>query len=316
MIGHLYVYPHPFEPGKYLYVGQGPKRDSQHRRGKSSFGRRFYKAFLGVQLPEPKRWTVEVKDGFELNEEETIAMFRYHTWRGYDGGMNVTFPGSDDYKNWARIAGQMNVESGHWAQIVAAYNNSPEGKAHHMAQGAILQSDPIICAKRDVARIEWNSSPEVKEKFVARARLINANPLFRAKRDAAFAAWRASPEGKKQVAELGKKRVAIINADPEIRARRDAGQRKWAASPEGRAQNAANAAALHTDPKFQARRDALLAALNADSDFQAKRDAWKSSPDGKAHNAALAHVRWHVRRGITNINCVLCWDEISHSKAA
>jgi hypothetical protein len=28
------------------------------------------------------------------------------------------------------------------------------------------------------------------------------------------------------------------------------------------------------------------------------------------------HTRWHVKRGITNISCVLCWDQIARKKAA
>lgn len=50
-------------------------------------------------MPQPVREEVEVADQLELNELETIWMFRFHTWRGYAGGMNLTFPGSKDYKN-------------------------------------------------------------------------------------------------------------------------------------------------------------------------------------------------------------------------
>ena len=39
-------------------------------------------------------------------------MFRYHTWRGYAGGMNVLFPGSQDYKNLGKLGGRVNSESG------------------------------------------------------------------------------------------------------------------------------------------------------------------------------------------------------------
>src|ERR1700676_2374815 len=98
MIGHLYRYPHPYDATRFIYCGQGAKRDVVHRRGTEGFGRRFKKAFLDVELPQPIREEVEVKDYLELNELETIWMFQYHTWRGYEGGMNLTFPGSDDYK--------------------------------------------------------------------------------------------------------------------------------------------------------------------------------------------------------------------------
>jgi peptidyl-tRNA hydrolase len=110
MIGHLYRYPHPTEEGKFLYVGQGAKRDSEHRRGKSSFGRRFKRDFPNVKLPQPIREGIEIKDYLELNELETIWMFQYHTWRGYEGGMNLTILGSADYTNLgilARDSGQL-----------------------------------------------------------------------------------------------------------------------------------------------------------------------------------------------------------------
>jgi len=97
MIGHLYRYPHPFDTAKFLYVGQGIKRDYYHRSGKSSFGRRFKRDFPNVELPQPVREQIEIQNHTDLNEFETIWMFRYHTWKGYVGGMNLTFPGSKDY---------------------------------------------------------------------------------------------------------------------------------------------------------------------------------------------------------------------------
>jgi hypothetical protein len=112
MIGTLYRYQHPNDPTKFIYVGQGPKRDKEHRSGKSSFGRRFKKLFPDDILPEPIKEQIEVYSTSELNEEETIWMFRYHTWWGYPDGMNLGLPGSSDYKNIGKIAGQMAVESG------------------------------------------------------------------------------------------------------------------------------------------------------------------------------------------------------------
>ncbi len=102
---HLYRYPHPTLPDVWLYVGQGPNRDQKHRSGMSSFGRRFKKRFPNVELPQPVRWEMEVSNALEKNEEETIAMFQYHTWWGYEGGMNLTLPGSADYKNMGTIGG-------------------------------------------------------------------------------------------------------------------------------------------------------------------------------------------------------------------
>jgi hypothetical protein len=107
MIGHLYRYPHPFDPTRFIYVGQGAKRDKNHRSGKQGFGLRFKKLFLGVDLPRPIREIVEIENQLELNELETIWMFRFHTWHGYEGGMNLTLPGSDDYKNMAVLANRV-----------------------------------------------------------------------------------------------------------------------------------------------------------------------------------------------------------------
>ena len=99
----LYRYPHPLLSGQWLYVGQGIKRDSRHRAGRSSFGLRFKRQFPGIPLPAPIRWEEPAADSIEANNAETVAMFRYHTWHGYPGGMNLTLPGSTDYENLGRI---------------------------------------------------------------------------------------------------------------------------------------------------------------------------------------------------------------------
>lgn len=124
MFGHLYRYPHPYDANKFIYCGQGSERDGEHRSGRSSFGRRFRRRFPGVELPQPIREQVEIASQFELNELETMWFFIYHTWWGYEGGMNLTVPGSSDYKNMSRIgaplggriggpiAGRKAVESG------------------------------------------------------------------------------------------------------------------------------------------------------------------------------------------------------------
>ena len=94
MTAKLYRYPHPIIPGKWLYVGQGAKRDAAHRAGKTSFGRRFKRLFPGTSLPKPIRWEEPAKSQAEVNEAEIVSMFRYHSWYGYPGGMNLTLPGS------------------------------------------------------------------------------------------------------------------------------------------------------------------------------------------------------------------------------
>jgi hypothetical protein len=107
MISTLYRYPHPYDSTKFIYVGQGSKRDAYHRSGKGSFGRRFKKMFPDDVLPEPIKEQIDVSGQLELNEEEIIWMFRYHTWRGYPDGMNLLLPGSQDYKNMGKIGGKL-----------------------------------------------------------------------------------------------------------------------------------------------------------------------------------------------------------------
>jgi hypothetical protein len=73
----------------------------------------------------------------ELNELETIWMFRYHTWRGYEGGMNFIVPGSADYKNLGKlggaIGGQTNAKNGHMAYMTSL----PQTKAAQSAVGKV-----------------------------------------------------------------------------------------------------------------------------------------------------------------------------------
>lgn len=104
---HLYRYPHPTIPDRWIYVGQGANRDKRHRSGQSSFGRRFIKAFPDTPLPTPTRWTEPATNHLEANNAETAAMFKYHTWHGYLGGMNLTLPGSKDYEKMGHIGGSI-----------------------------------------------------------------------------------------------------------------------------------------------------------------------------------------------------------------
>jgi hypothetical protein len=111
MLGTLYRYPHPLIEGRWLYVGQGPNRDIKHRKGIGSFGRRFKKYFPECALPQPVQEHMEVQNYSELNELETIWMFQYHTWHGYDGGMNLRFPGDLNYKVLGILGGAATKES-------------------------------------------------------------------------------------------------------------------------------------------------------------------------------------------------------------
>ena len=129
-VGVLYRYPHPHVAGKYLYVGQGSKRDHEHRIGRSSFGRRFYKQFPDTEMPRPEHWVVFISSQQELNEEEIIAMFENHTWCGYEGGMNLSIPGSVDYSIMG-IAGHRSIPADVRSNISRkrAVTLGPEGLA-------------------------------------------------------------------------------------------------------------------------------------------------------------------------------------------
>lgn len=100
----IYRYPHPTLQNVWIYVGQDRTglRDRQHRQGKTSFGRRFQKSFPGIELSQREEREVFVENQVELNEEETIDIFRYHTWV-CQGGMNLVLPGSSDYENMAKV---------------------------------------------------------------------------------------------------------------------------------------------------------------------------------------------------------------------
>lgn len=105
---YIYRYAHPHDPTRFIYVGQEQKegeRDKSHRKERTYFSQRFKRAFPNTSLPMPVRRQVNVPTLSALNEEETIDMFIFHTWRGYPGGMNITIPGDINYTNLGSIGG-------------------------------------------------------------------------------------------------------------------------------------------------------------------------------------------------------------------
>ena len=50
-------------------------------------------------------WCEPTDNKQEADEAETVAMFQFHTWYAYPGGMNKTLPGFQDYENPGRIGG-------------------------------------------------------------------------------------------------------------------------------------------------------------------------------------------------------------------
>jgi hypothetical protein len=178
MIGHLYRYPHPLIEGRWIYVGQGPRRHKDHRSGRSSFGRRFKKMFPGTDLPYPVREEIEVENALDLNEIETIQMFQYHTWRGYEGGMNLTFPGSKDYNSLGRIdspirvrngraQGLKNANNGHMSRLGKIYGsrcgliNGPIFGRKNVENGHLDRIRPLAGNKGITAAIQRNPNHQL-----------------------------------------------------------------------------------------------------------------------------------------------------------
>jgi hypothetical protein len=127
MIATLYRYPHPHDTNKFLYVGQErgrKRRDAAHRSGREGFGRRFKEAFPGVYLPKPVSEILEFKSQVELNELETIWMFKFHTWHGYEGGMNLTIPGSTDYTEMGKLGSAVIRRTGHASRLGKKYGKT------------------------------------------------------------------------------------------------------------------------------------------------------------------------------------------------
>lgn len=109
----MYRYPHPTVLNNWLYVGQGVSRDTRHRSGKTPFGKRYLKEFPGITLPLPVRWVEPAFNQAEANLAETVAMFKFHTWHGYLGGMNFVLPGSQDYRKMGNLQPrEVRVKSG------------------------------------------------------------------------------------------------------------------------------------------------------------------------------------------------------------
>ena len=266
MIGYIYRYPHPTEVGKFLYVGQGKKRDKDHRSGRSSFGRRFKRDFPGVELPQPIREVVEVENQLELNELETIWMFQYHTWRDYESGMNITLPGSQDYKNASklallsttpmqrrersRLAGLKAVKTGQFFRIC------------HL--GGLATNDSTNGRKGNGGRISGRISAESGN--LAKARLKITPEM-------------ASANGRRQVENGTLARICVAGGQASI------------------------ASLISKNPDHQRKAGRAAAVVNIAS---GQLERIRNLPKTKAARLQFNHNRWHVKRGIINPACELC----------
>ena len=111
----LYRYPHPVIPDKWLYVGQTKNptlRDKRHRKADRGFGLRFRKQFGDIPIPAPVIFGEPLLNKSDADCAEVVAMFQYHTWYGYPGGMNLILPSSQDYTDVAHLGGRRAVELG------------------------------------------------------------------------------------------------------------------------------------------------------------------------------------------------------------
>jgi hypothetical protein len=206
MIGHLYRYPHPNDLTKFIYVGQGLKRDRSHRIGQGSFGRRFRDKFPGVELPQPVREIVEVENRLELNGLETIHMFQYRTWHGYEGGMNYSLPGSIDYGNFS-----------------TAHRESLRARMKKQRKDPIFEAK--LKASYNEPSVRANRSKITKKRFLD-------NPAYKAKWIAAIRAGAEKPESKKAVIDALRRRNAIMNHTPEHSERGKVAMSKLREKPE------------------------------------------------------------------------------------
>lgn len=161
MIGTLYRYPHPIDPCKFIYSGQGSTRDNEHRQGRTSFGRRFKNKYPGISLPKPIKEEIKICDKEELNAIETIWMFRYHTWKGYPDGMNLTFPGTTDYKNMGKIGGTVTSSVPGRMSAAGKIGGKTLGKMGGLIGGRVTASVPgrmsawgkLSCSNRNMSEV-------------------------------------------------------------------------------------------------------------------------------------------------------------------
>jgi hypothetical protein len=117
---YLYRYPDPTNPNRWIYVGQTRNkrhRDSHHRKGSTSFGRRFKVKFAGHQLPKPDYFEV-FENPQNANFSEVVNIFKLHTWRGY-GGMNLELPGFQNYAEFTKLAGAIAVQTGQLLRVAS-----------------------------------------------------------------------------------------------------------------------------------------------------------------------------------------------------
>lgn len=152
MVGHLYRYPHPLDSSKFIYVGQGAKRDQEHRSGKSSFGRRFKRDFPDYQLPQPVCVMIEVENQLELSEHETIWIFQYHTWHGM-GGMNLRLPEDKNWKSTGRMGGENQQRK---YKVLGGFNQKREDKVRGGISSGRIAAESGRCAR--IARLGGEQS--------------------------------------------------------------------------------------------------------------------------------------------------------------
>lgn len=229
MKAFLYRYSHPYDSNRFIYCGQtqSTTRDKRHRKGYDGFGKRFKKKFPDIELPQPIIEEVNVVDHLELNWLEIEWMFRYHTWHAYPDGMNLSIPGSHDYKNIQAMA-------------VAVRSNLPFEKQSEIMKRV---SAGMSKEERSQAGKDRMSSPEIRARYSERiSQIALSKPV---EERVALARKISSGMSRSQRIELGVKNVKylpMMSMTPEQRSewckKRDAaltpqelserGRKRWA----------------------------------------------------------------------------------------
>jgi hypothetical protein len=297
MIGHLYRYPHPHDPTRFIYVGQGAKRDSDHRRGTEGFGRRFKKRFPNIELSQPVREIVEVKDRLELNELETIWMFQYHTWRGYEDGMNLTFPGGTDYMNLGML-GTASVT--HEQRIINASKGGLVGglvagrKAKESGRIQKLGRQMAESGQLASARSQDNRTKEEKAEHMNRVFNLPQSRAARVKHATELGlANSVSGRIQKLGHEQGKKNVE----SGHIHIIKDLPQTKKAKALNGL--------------KLKETKKGIFGRTAQQRKDECRKGGLSSAASGQSAKniSGASHLYWHIRRNKPNPRCIICSEQ-------
>jgi hypothetical protein len=227
-------------------------------------------------------------------------MFIYHTWRGYEDGMNLTFPGSIDYLNMGRIGGHTGgcVQGRiHAQRKTGVCGRSKEKIVADGRKGGFTQG-PIH------AKNKTGVCGRAPEQMVKDSRKGGFATKERGK--GIFASDYDRTKGPRIVGRLMKERgMGIFSLSKD--------QKRHISSASGRL-NFQNGVGIHGLTLAQraenARKGGSTTARN-------KVGLFAFSKEQLSQNARKArHVHWHVKRNIVNPQCSLCTQSQAIAVAA